>query len=228
MQSPTAQSPNSGGAALLFDLDGTLTDTDHLHLEAFRLLLRDFERTITLEHYKERIMGHPNDAIMREMFPDESAERRIALSDRKEEMFRDQLEMLTPTPGVLAVLDWADAHGVPYAVVTNAPRANAERMLRGLGLDRRMTELVIGDELERAKPDPLPYRTGLQRLGATAERALAFEDSLPGIRAASGAGIPTFGIRTAHPDDALLGSGAVAAIDDFTDAGLWKRLEALL
>lgn len=218
----------ANGTALLFDLDGTLTDTDHLHLEAFRILLRDFGCTITLEHYKARIMGHPNDEIMREMFPDETPERRVVLSDRKEQLFRDQLESLTPTPGVLAVLDWADANGVPYAVVTNAPRANAEMMLHGLGLDRRMTELVIGDELERAKPDPLPYRTGLQRLGAQPGRALAFEDSLPGIRAASGAGIATYGIRSGHPDDALLGSGAVAAISDFTDAGLWRRLESLL
>ena len=91
-----------------------------------------------------------------------------------------------------------------------------------------MPVLIIGAELARAKPDPLPYRTGLERLGASADRALAFEDSLPGIRAASGAGIPTYGIRTGHPDAALLGSGAIAAIDDFTDAGLWKRLEALL
>jgi len=218
----------ANGAALLFDLDGTLTDTDHLHLEAFRILLRDFGRSITLEHYKARIMGHPNDEIMREMFPDETKERQTALCDRKEQLFRDQLETLTPTPGVIQVLDWADANGVPYAVVTNAPRANAEMMLHGLGLDRRMTVLVIGDELERAKPDPLPYHTGLERLGATAERALAFEDSLPGIRAASGAGIPTYGIRTGHPDHALLGSGAVAAITDFTDAGLWQRLEGLL
>jgi beta-phosphoglucomutase len=218
----------ANGTALLFDLDGTLTDTDHLHVEAFRILLKDFGRAITLEHYKARIMGHPNDEIMREMFPDETPERRVALSEHKEQLFRDQLETLTPTPGVLRVLDWADAHGVPYAVVTNAPRANAEMMLHGLGLDRRMTELVIGDELERAKPDPLPYRTGLQLLGASAERALAFEDSLPGIRAAHGAGITTYGIRTAHPDAALLGSGAVAAITDFTDAGLWRRLEALL
>jgi beta-phosphoglucomutase len=218
----------ANGTALLFDLDGTLTDTDHLHLEAFRILLRDFGRTITLEHYKARIMGHANEEIWPELFPDEPAGRRIELSDRKEQLFRDQLESLTPTPGVLAVLDWADANGVPYAVVTNAPRANAEMMLHGLGLDRRMTELVIGDELERAKPDPLPYRTGLQRLGAQPARALAFEDSLPGIRAASGAGIATYGIRTGHPDDALLGSGAVAAISDFTDAGLWRRLESLL
>ena len=69
----------TNGTALLFDLDGTLTDTDHLHLEAFRILLEDFGRAITPEHYKARIMGHPNDQIMREMFPDETPERRIAL-----------------------------------------------------------------------------------------------------------------------------------------------------
>src|SRR5262245_45331116 len=116
----------ANGTALLFDLDGTLTDTDHQHLEAFRLLLQDFGRSITVEHYRSRIMGHANEEIWPELFPDESPERRIALAYHKEQLFRDQLATLTPTPGVLAVLDWADANGVPYAVVTNAPRANAE------------------------------------------------------------------------------------------------------
>ena len=87
--------------------------------------------------------------------------------------------------------------------------------------------LVLGEELERAKPDPLPYATALERLGAPAERALAFEDSLPGIRSASGAGVATYGIRTGHPDAALLGAGAVGAIDDFTDSQLWRRLESM-
>jgi len=216
------------GAALLFDLDGTLCDTDHLHFEAYRILLQDFDRAITLEHYKARIMGQTNDTIMREMFPELAADRHNALADRKEELFRAQLAALTPTRGVLALLDWADAKGVPYAVVTNAPRENAAMMLSGLALDQRMETVILGGELERGKPDPLPYQTGLARLGASAERALAFEDSLPGIRSASGAGVATYGMRTGHPDAALLSAGAVAAIDDFTDPGLWQRLEALL
>jgi beta-phosphoglucomutase len=172
-------------------------------------------------------MGQTNDTIMREMFPD-LPDRHDALADRKEELFRAQVAALTPTQGVRKLLDWADANRIAYAVVTNAPRANAELMLKGLKLDRRIPTVVLGGELERGKPDPLPYQTGLERLGATAERALAFEDSLPGIRSASGAGIPTFGLRTGHPDAALLEAGAVAAIDDFTDAGLWRRLEALI
>jgi len=214
--------------ALLFDLDGTLCDTDQLHFGAYCTLLQDFGRSITLEHYKARIMGAPNDAIMREMFPDLEIARHRELADRKEELFRDAISTLEPTPGVTALLDWADAKGVGVAVVTNAPRANAEMMLKGLRLDRRIGTLVLGEELARAKPDPLPYATALERLGARAEHALAFEDSLPGIRSASGAGVATYGIRTGHPDDALLGAGAVGAIDDFNDHALWQRLEAML
>ena len=213
--------------ALLFDLDGTLCDTDRLHFGAYCTLLKDFGRSITLEHYKARIMGAPNDAIMREMFPDLDVPRHRELADRKEALFREAITTLEPTHGLAALLDWAKAKGVPVAVVTNAPRANAEMMLKGLGLDRRIDTLVLGEELERAKPDPLPYATALHFFGAGPERALAFEDSLPGIRSASGAGVATYGIRTGHPDDALLAAGAVGAIDDFTDRGLWQRLEAM-
>jgi HAD superfamily hydrolase (TIGR01509 family) len=213
--------------ALLFDLDGTLCDTDNLHFGAYCTLLKDFGRSITLDHYKAHIMGAPNDAIMREMFPDLDVARHRELADRKEAMFREAIAALEPTRGVTALLDWADARGVGVAVVTNAPRANAEMMLKGLALDRRIGTVVLGDELERAKPDPLPYATALERLDARPDRALAFEDSLPGIRSASGAGVATYGIRTGHPDAALLGAGAIGAIDDFTDAALWRRLEAM-
>jgi len=216
------------GAALLFDLDGTLCDTDRLHFAAYCTLLKDFGRTITLEHYQTRIMGAPNDAIMREMFPELDIARHKELAERKEELFRGAVSELEPTPGLTALLDWADARALPVAVVTNAPRANAEMMLRGLKLDDRIDTLVLGEELERAKPDPLPYLTGLARLGARAEHSLAFEDSLPGIRSASGAGLATYGIRTAHPDAALLQAGATAVIQDFTDGSLWRRLDAML
>jgi beta-phosphoglucomutase len=173
-------------------------------------------------------MGRPNDAIMRDLLPEVPVARHAHYADRKEQMFRDSLDKLTPTPGLAELLDWAERHAIGVAVVTNAPRPNAEQMLKGLGLDTRIATLVIGAELERAKPDPLPYLTGLQLLGGTADRALAFEDSLPGIRAASGAGIPTYGIRTAYGDAEMRAAGATQTITDFADAGLWRRLNAIL
>lgn len=213
--------------SMLFDLDGTLVNTDELHFGAYQVLLGELGRSLTIETYQSRIMGAPNDAIMREFFPDVPESRHQELADRKEALFRASVTHLVPTAGALKVFEWAQSRGVGIAVVTNAPRPNAELMLNGLKLADRIDTLVIGEELARGKPDPLPYLTGLERLGGVAERALAFEDSLSGIRAASAAGIYTFGMRTALPTQTLLDTGANDVIDDFTAATLWRMLDAV-
>lgn len=209
---------------LLFDLDGTLVHTDELHFAAFRTLLADFGRDLTMDTYRERIMGGSNDAIMRELFPHEPVEVKRQLADRKEALFRSAVTTLEPTPGVIELLDWARHHAVRVAVVTNAPRANADLMLGGIGIADRIDALVIGEELARGKPDPLPYLTGLDRLGGNAARAIAFEDSLSGIRSASSAGIHTIGLRGVLPDEAMREAGAHEVIDDFTSPALWRML----
>ncbi|WP_206858873.1 HAD family hydrolase [Lysobacter changpingensis] len=209
---------------LLFDLDGTLVNTDELHFAAFQTLLADFDRTLTMETYRSRIMGASNEAIMRELFPDQPIEAHARLADRKEALFRSAVTTLEPTRGAIELLDWARRHDVRVGVVTNAPRANAELMLGGIGVLDRIDALVIGEELARGKPDPLPYLTGLERLGGTARCALAFEDSLSGIRSARAAGIRTFGLRGALSDDALCDAGADEVIDDFLSPVLLRTL----
>lgn len=210
--------------ALLFDLDGTMLDTDHLHLAAYNTLLAPHARTIGLDYYKSRIMGFPNDDIMDGLFPGMARARQQALSEEKEALFRGLLRQLTPTAGLAELLAWAERHAVPAAVVTNAPRANAMRMLDGLGLGTRFPVVVIGDELARGKPDPLPYLTALAQLGVGPSDALAFEDSLAGVRAAAGAGIATFGMLTALPEATLRAAGACAVLRDFRDPGLLAEL----
>jgi HAD superfamily hydrolase (TIGR01509 family) len=218
----------AGKLALLFDLDGTLVDTDSLHLGAYQVLLGELGTSLTLADYHRHIMGAPNEAIMAYLFPDHNEIDRVALVERKEALVRAAIDTLHPTAGLLALLDWADARGVRYGVVTNAPRPNAELMLTGLGLAARFPVLVIGDELSHGKPHPLPYLTGLQKFDAAPEHTLAFEDSLSGIRAATAAGLYTYGIRTALSDATLLATGARTVIGDFTDAELWAHMEALL
>jgi len=90
-----------------------------------------------------------------------------------------------------------------------------------MGLEARFEHVLVAEELARPKPDPLPYLTGLERLGAEAGQALAFEDSLPGVKAASGAGIFTVGIATTQAPERLLAAGASLVVDDFDDPRLW-------
>ncbi len=210
---------------LLFDLDGTLTDTDALHLKAYQILLAPLGRTVTHDDYKQRIMGAVNEAIMAWLFPGEPVLRHRDLADEKERLFRSLAGEMQPLAGLTELLAWAETHEIKTAVVTNAPRANAEMMLGALGLANRFPVLVLGDELARGKPDPLPYLTALDRLGAEAARALAFEDSRSGVAAAHGAGIETIGMLTGLDAATLRASGASATIRDFADPWLLAKLD---
>jgi HAD superfamily hydrolase (TIGR01509 family) len=210
--------------ALLFDLDGTLVDTDHLHHRAFTAILAERGRELTLDEYRTHIMGHPNEAILARYFPGED----MAVLDRKEAMFRETLSAsVEPVAGIHALLDWAEAEGAGCAVVTNAPRDNAVAMLAAASLAHRLPTVVIGDECARPKPDPEPYRAAMRALGVTPSRAVAFEDSRSGLRAARAAGARVFGLTTGLARDALLDAGAHDTIADFTDPALWAHLATL-
>jgi beta-phosphoglucomutase len=210
--------------ALLFDLDGTLVDTDHLHHGAFATILAERGRELSLADYRAHIMGHPNEAILARFFPGED----IAVLDRKEAMFRASLAArVEPVKGIHALLDWAERVGAGCAVVTNAPRDNAVAMLAAASLAHRLPTVVIGDECARPKPGPAPYRAAMAALGATPSRSVAFEDSRSGLRAARAAGARVFGMTTGLSPDELRDAGAQATIADFTDPSLWACLHHL-
>jgi HAD superfamily hydrolase (TIGR01509 family) len=210
-------------AALLFDLDGTLVGTDHLHHAAYVPLFAERGMTLSLDEYRANIMGQPNGAIVARYFPDDPG-----AADRKEAAFRTSLAAsVAPTAGLHALLDWAEAGDVGCAVVTNAPRANAEAMLAAAGLAARLPVLVIGEELPRSKPDPLPYREAMRLVGATPAGSVAFEDSRSGLRAARAAGAHVFGMTTGLAPDELRQAGAHQVIADFTDPALWAHLDQL-
>lgn len=213
--------------ALLFDLDGTLIESDHLHHAAFARIMEEIGRPpLTWEAYRTGIMGKPNAQIARDWFPDR--EDAAALVDRKETLFREALAAtVEPVRGLSALLDWAEAAGAGLAVVTNAPRANAETMLAAGGLADRLTELVIGEECARSKPDPLPYQEAMRRLGVTPSASLAFEDSPAGLRAARASGAHVFGMANGLSPEELRQAGAHETIADFTAPALWAALDRL-
>ncbi len=211
--------------ALLLDLDGTMVLSDALHAEVFVAMFAERGREIDEAFYTDRIQGRLNGDIFAEFFPEGDAE---ALAEEKEARFRARLGATTaPVAGLPALLDRARAARWGLGVVTNAPRANMEAMLGAAGLSGRFDAVVLAEELPRGKPDPLPYATALQRLGADPARALAFEDSRSGVRSAAAAGIATIGLRSSLGHDALVSAGASDSIADFTDPGLAPWLDRL-
>lgn len=212
---------------LLFDLDGTLLDSDPIHFQAYLHLLQAEARpVIDYMQYRTQIMGHSNAEIFQLLFPEYRPDRRAALACLKEEIYRGLLRetAIEVQPGAIELLDWARDRQIRCGVVTNAPRENANLMLEILRLAGRFDAVVLGEELTHAKPDPMPYVTALDRLDGHADRALAFEDSLSGVRSACGARIYTVGVCSSLPPRTLRDAGASHVIGDFRDAVLWSEL----
>lgn len=211
--------PTTSQPCLLFDIDGTLTDTDHLHLVAMQRIFAPHGLELDLPTFRSRIVGRANYIIFEEFFPGMAPDERVGLADRKEALFREiaGAQGMVPLDGLVPLLDWADGQGLPMGVVTNAPRLNADATLGGLGLGHRFRTLVIGDELAHGKPHPLPYLNGLRDLGGDAARSVAFEDSPPGVTAAAAAGMAVVGILTSQPAETLEAAGAHLTVASFDD-----------
>jgi HAD superfamily hydrolase (TIGR01509 family) len=215
--------------ALLFDIDGTLTDTDALHLEAFNEVLGPYGHAFDHARFTQELQGFSNASIGARFLPGEPVERQAAIIGEKEETFRRLVAgRIQPVPGLMALLARADRAKIPMVAVTNAPRPNAEMLLSGLGIAGRFRVLVIGDELAEGKPHPMPYLEGLRAVGATAAASLAFEDSRSGVRSASSAGITTIGIRTSLSHAEMIAAGAVMTAKTFDDPELLHFVAATM
>ncbi|XP_020113441.1 haloacid dehalogenase-like hydrolase domain-containing protein Sgpp [Ananas comosus] len=218
--------------AVLFDIDGTLCDSDPLHYLAFRELLLEIGynngNPIDEEFFIKNIAGRSDTDAARNLFPDWDREKAMKFLDDKEALYRKLApKQLVAVNGLNKICKWVSDRGLKRAAVTNAPRANAELMISILGLTDFFQAVVIGSECERAKPAPDPYLKALKELDASPQHAFVFEDSPSGIKAGVAAGMPVIGLATRNPEKSLLEAGAVFLIKDYEDPKLWMALEEL-
>ena len=212
--------------ALLFDLDGTIAETDSLHLPTWVDALQPHGIEVDEEFYRDRISGRNTAEIVRELLPELTDEQGRSIGDAKEASFRKRASELEPLPGLVDFVGRGRERGMRIALVTNAPEENVEAILLALKLRNLFDVVVLADEVEAVKPDPAPYRAALERTGVPAERALAFEDSVSGISSSVAAGIPTVGISSSQDPKRLIGAGAFTTAEDFTDPQLRTLIDA--
>ncbi|MBD2338293.1 HAD-IA family hydrolase [Calothrix sp. FACHB-156] len=214
-------------SAILFDLDGTIVNTDPIHYLAWKQKLADYGLEIDETFYKSRISGRLNPEIVKDILPQLSDVEGLKFADEKEALFRELAPNLQPLNGFSELLAWTDAHQLKRALVTNAPRLNAEFMLEVLGIKQAFDIVVLAEDCTAGKPDPTPYQVTLSKLGIKPDEAIALEDSPSGIRSAVAAGIRTLGIASTHDPKILLEVGAFIAIPDFTSLQLWTLLNSM-
>lgn len=210
--------------ALLFDLDGTLADTNSVHRLAWVDLLKPHGYDVTWDFYRENITGRVSDEVVEDLLPGFSPEEVREMAEAKDANFRERSGALEPFPGLLDLVERGEKKGMGISLVTNAPKENVFAVLRVLGLDDAFEPVILADDIGAGKPDPAPYNAALGALGISADEAVAFEDSPSGIASSVAAGIPTVGIAsTSEPED-LEGPGVEMVVRDFSD----PKLEAFI
>jgi HAD superfamily hydrolase (TIGR01509 family) len=212
--------------ALIFDVDGTLAETEDLHRQAFNRAFAEMDLPWTWDpaFYADllKVMGGKERLahyVETHHAADLSALRpRLAeIHDRKTRIYGDLVAggRLGLRPGVARLVAEARAAGLGLAVASTTSRPNVEALLRinfPLG-DTPFAVIACGDEAARKKPAPDVFELALTRLGIEAAEAIAFEDSEAGIRSALDAGMPVVATRSQYTQSHRL-DGAFSAVSD--------------
>lgn len=173
----------------IFDLDGTVVDTEPLYSRAFEAALAAFGQVIDRATYVALIgLATPDRmALLTQRFgPDFPCEAFKAEYYRQKQHYLAEAVRLKP--GVAELLEALDARGIPAALATAASGASALRLLERLELRRRFAAVVSRDDVPRRKPHPDPFVHAAHLLLIDPAECMVLEDSAPGIEAAHAAG----------------------------------------
>ena len=222
--SSAARPANGLPAAVLFDMDGTLVETEPYWMRAERELVAEHGGTWT----HEDALGAVGQALLTTGtmrgdagVPLEPAEIVTWLVDRVNEQLADAVPW---RPGAPELLDELRAAGIPCAIVTMSYRSQAQVGADGAPAGT-FAHLVTGDEVGNGKPHPEPYLVGADLFGVRPEDCVAVEDSGPGITSALASGARTLGIPAEVPVPRRPGLSRAASLKQI-DLAVLRRIAA--
>lgn len=194
---------------ILWDLDGTLVDSEPAHRAAFDAALRDFGLDVR-QDFQTRQLGVNEEEVYAALVAETGAT--ISRSDwslRKWAHYRRYAPAIRRRAAVADVALDLCARGIPSAVVSNSPADEVAIALATTGLDTVLTTIVSVADVQRGKPDPEGYLLGARRLGIPPSACLVIEDSPVGAAAGRSAGMRViFHPQFPHADPAAVAPGA--------------------
>lgn len=182
-------------AAVIFDNDGLLLDTEEAWTRAEQRLFARYGGVFTFEHKREIIgSSHAIAAGKLELMLDRPGEGMALMAELHELVMDESRKPVAPRPGAVALVDALRELGIPIAVASNSPRDFLDQVLRNGGVADRFVTTVAGDEVPHPKPAPDIYLEACRLLGVDPADAVGLEDSPVGATAAKAAGLFVVGV----------------------------------
>ena len=213
----------SAGRAVLWDMDGTLIDSEEFHWIAWRDTMANEGISITHEQFLSSF-GQRNDSILPRWLGAEVTPGRIEkIANAKEEMYRGLIRRygIAPLPGVERWVHRLHNEGWLEAIASAAPRANVEAILEALSATRVFQGIVSAEDVQRGKPDPEVYLLAASRVGVSPNRCSVGEDAAAGIEGARRAGMKSIGVNR---NGAYLPANVVVKSLELLDANAFEAL----
>ncbi len=186
----------------LFDFDGTLIDSESVHLACWNRVLAPLGAEIDVAFYGSTCTGRRSEEIAERILqhlPSLGQEPR-ALAAAKNQCYEawTAAHDLPLMPGATAILTTLTAAGIRLGLVTGAADEPVRRTLTGHGLLDVFAVRVTRDEVPNGKPAPDSYRLALRRLAVSESAVVAFEDTAVGVQSAASAGVLTVAVPNAY------------------------------
>jgi HAD superfamily hydrolase (TIGR01509 family) len=203
--------------AVLFDIDGTLVDSNYLHVDSWSRTFADLG--VDVDTWRiHRGIGLDSAKLLDELLGDRVEELGDDAKDRHAEHYARSVDRLRPIHGARPLLGTLAAEGVRVVLATSAPGNELEELLRVLDVEGSLYAVTSSEDVETAKPEPDVIRVALEKAGVPADRAVMVGDARWDGIAAKRAGVPFVGVLTGGISAAELREvGAVAVYDSVSE-----------
>ena len=217
----------AGVEALVFDLDGTIADTESAEYGAIRRVWADHGIDYPIERWSQVVGQAWSPGWATELAAEADVDPDVARA-AKHAYHDELLAALVVRPGVAGLIAEAGEVDVPLAIASNSDSGWVEAVLEQLGLLSHFVAVTTIDRVARGKPHPEPFLAACRRLGARPEHSVAFEDSTTGVASAVAAGLYTVAcpgpLTEGH--DLSAADLVVASLEDVTLTSLTAAVAA--
>ncbi|MFL6513523.1 MAG: HAD family hydrolase [Chthoniobacterales bacterium] len=206
--------------AVIFDLDGTLVDSNDFHVKAWDLAFRHFGKEFPMAKLRANI-GKGSDQYLPEFLnPEELETSGKEIDQYRSRLFRTQfLSRIKPFPGVRELLERIKIDGRRIALATSSKKDDAKTYTDIAGITDLVDCLITADDAEESKPSPAVFQVALNKLQLIGPQAVAVGDTVFDIEAAKQIDLPTIALLCgrAADEETLRRTGAIAVYKDPAD-----------